>query len=258
MKGPKILIIDIETSPILAHVWSLWKQDIGLNQIEKEWCILSFAAKWYKDPVNKIIYKDQRNAKNVEDDKELVKHIWNLLNTADILLTHNGINFDLKKINARFAVHGLKPIPNIKHIDTYRLAKKHFAFTSNKLEYLTSKFCTKYKKSSHKKFPGFNLWKECLAGNKQAWKEMEVYNKYDILSLEELYEKLKPWDDTNFNLYNESNEIICNCGSKHFQQRGYAFTKIGKYKRYQCQDCGKWTRGRYNQFSSEKRDSLRV
>ena len=259
MNKPKVLLIDIETAPIIAYVWQIWKVDVGLNQIKSDWHLLSFAAKWLGDSPNKIIYMDQRNVKNIEDDKKLLKAVWDLLNSADILLTHNGQSFDIKKLNSRFILHGFQPPANTKHIDTLRLARKQFGFTSNKLEYLSHKLCTKYKKLEHKKFPGFSLWKECLAGNKEAWNEMEKYNKHDILSLEELYNKLAPWDNSiNFNVYHDDIEIVCNCGGKHFQHRGYAFTKIGKYQRYQCQDCGKWTRGRCNEFSFDKKQTLRV
>lgn len=59
---------------------------------------------------------------------------------------------------------------------------------------MTDKLCARFKKSAHKKFPGFELWKQCLARNKEAFKEMEQYNKMDVLSLEELYTKISPWD----------------------------------------------------------------
>lgn len=256
---PKILVIDIETSPILAHVWNLWDQNIALNQIQNDWHLLAFAAKWLGDPPNKTIYMDQRHSKNIEDDKKLLETIWNLLDSAEILLTHNGKKFDLKKLNARFILNNFKPVANIKHIDTYQLARKHFGFTNNKLEYLTSKLCTKYKKQSHKAFPGFELWRACLAGNKQAWIEMEKYNKMDVLSLEELYQKIAPWDNTiNFNLYREDNEIICNCGSMNIQKRGFGYTKLGKFQQYQCKDCGSWTRNRKSLFTQKKKESLHV
>jgi hypothetical protein len=56
LKGPKVLFIDIETAPILARVWNIWEENIGLNQIEMDWSILAFAAKWLGDPDNQIIY----------------------------------------------------------------------------------------------------------------------------------------------------------------------------------------------------------
>lgn len=259
MNQPKILLVDIETSPILAYVWNLWKQDVGLNQIKNDWHLLSFSAKWLNDPSNKVIYMDQRNSKNIEDDKPLLTKLWELLTESDAVIGHNSQSFDIKKINARFLIQGFKPIPNVKQIDTLRIARKYFGFTSNKLEYLSNKICTKYKKLDHKKFPGFTLWKECLNHNQEAWKEMEKYNKHDVLALEEFYCKIAAWDNSfNNNLYREDMNIVCNCGSKHFQRRGYEYTKVGKYQRYQCQECGAWTRGRCNAFSQEKRQTLRI
>ena len=36
MTGPKILIVDIETAPIVAQVWGLFDQNVGLNQIAQD------------------------------------------------------------------------------------------------------------------------------------------------------------------------------------------------------------------------------
>lgn len=262
--NPKILLLDIETTPILAHVWGLFDQNIALNQIERDWIMLSFAAKWYESasgelfgPHRKVIYKDLRN-KKVTSDKSLLIALWPLLDECDIIITQNGVRFDKKKIFARFILNGMKPPSNFKVLDTLVIAKKHFALTSNKLEYMTDKLCTKFKKSKHKKFPGFELWKECLKGNIQAWKEMEQYNVFDILSLEELFNKLYPWDNgINFNLYREEKDFSCNCGSKKFQKRGYSYTASGKYQRFICSKCNAWSRGSINLLSVTTRKALK-
>jgi hypothetical protein len=57
---------------------------------------------------------------------------------------------------------------------------------------MTDKLCTTHKKKRHAKFPGFELWRECLAGNHEAWDEMREYNIDDVLSLEELYLVMRP------------------------------------------------------------------
>ena len=44
--GAKILILDIETAPIRAKVWGIWNQNISIDQIESDWFILTWAAKW--------------------------------------------------------------------------------------------------------------------------------------------------------------------------------------------------------------------
>lgn len=257
-KRPKILLFDVETAPILAYVWGLWENNVALNQINKDWHLLSWSAKWLGDKPNKIMYKDQRNAKNIEDDKALLQGIWQLLDEADVVITQNGKNFDSKKLNARFIMNGMKPPSSYQHIDTMQLAKKHFAFTSNKLEYMTDKLCVKYKKIKHSEFGGFELWRQCLAGNIKAWKEMEKYNKYDVLSLEELYTKLIPWDNQiNLNVYHDGLQTICTCGSTNFSNRGYKYTNSGKYTRYICKECGSNVRGKMNLFDKSKRKSLK-
>lgn len=257
-EGAKVLIFDIETAPIIAHVWGLWENNVGLNQVVEDWHVLSWSAKWLGDPSNKVMYDDQRGAKNLQDDKRLLQGIWDLLNEADVVITQNGIRFDKKKLNARFVINKFQPPSTYKHIDTKVIASKHFGFTSNKLEYMTDKLCTKYKKLKHTKFPGHEMWTECLKGNQEAWKEMEKYNKYDVLALEELYTKLIPWDNSiNFNLYHDGLHTTCKCGSDSFIKNGFYYTSVGKFQKFRCKGCGSETRDRVNLFSKDKRASLK-
>jgi len=257
-KGPRVLLIDIETAPLLGFCWGLWENNIALNQIKSDWHVLSWSAKWLGDSANRIMYADQRNAKNIENDKDLLLGIWELLDQADIVIGQNSKAFDIKKLNARFIINGMQPPSSFKQIDTMLLAKKYFQFTSNKLEYLTDKLCTKYKKLKVREFPGFEMWSECLKGNLKAWKCMEKYNKYDVLSLEELYGKLIAWDSSvNFNLYSDSLDMVCSCGSRSFRNKGFSYTATGKYSRHKCNECGAEVRGSTNLFSKEKRQSLK-
>lgn len=234
----KVLVLDIETAPMLANVWGLFDQNISLEQVKKDWHVLSWAAKWLDS--KQVMYQDQRNAKNIEDDKKILEGIWKLLDEADVVITQNGKAFDIKKLNARFVLNGMQPPSSFKQIDTKVLAGRHFGFTSKKLQYMSDKLCTKYKKLTHKKFPGFSLWTACLAGNKAAWREMEQYNKFDVLSTEELYYKLIPWDSTiDFSIYNPNKKMICSCGSTRFKENGHSYMSSGVYKRYKCLECGK-------------------
>lgn len=258
-KSPKILLIDIETAPIMAFCWGLWQNDVALNQIHRDWFILSWSAKWLDTPDKDIMYMDSRKSKNIEDDKALLQGVWKLLDKADVVIGQNSKSFDIKKLNARFIQQGFKPPSSYKQIDTLELAKKHFGFTSNKLEYLSDRLCSKYKKLKHEKFPGFAMWAECLKGNQEAWREMERYNKIDVLALQELYHKLEPWANTvNFNLYTEDVVNKCSCGSENMQKYGFAYTGTSKFQRYQCVKCGKETRGRVNLFLKDKQKSLRL
>jgi len=252
----RILVLDIETAPILGNVWSLWKQNVGLNQIKHDWYILSFCAKWLGD--SKIIYHDQSKAPDIENDTELLNKLHVLLEEADFVIAHNGKAFDLKKINARMITQGFAPYSPVTVIDTLLEVRKVANFTSNKLEWLTGVLCTE-KKLKHGMFPGFELWKECLIGNKKAWREMKLYNIQDVVALEELYFKLRPWMEGHPNLaaYDEPDTPACpKCGSQHVHARGYRYTVACKYIRYQCQDCGGWSRGRFTVNDKHIRKNL--
>lgn len=258
-KRAKVLLLDIETAPLIAYCWGLWDQTVGLNQIQSDWYVLSWSAKWLGEPKTKIMYMDQRDKPDIEDDKEILTHMWNLLDEADVVIGHNLRRFDIKKLNTRFLLHGMKPPSSYRTEDTLTMAKSKFSFTSNKLAYLTDKLCVKYKKLSHGKFAGFSLWKQCLANNEKAWKEMELYNKYDVLSLEELYMILAPWSSKiNFNVYTQdSSETVCVCGSTDYSLNGYAYTSAGKYQRYRCTSCGKEVREGQNLLGKDKRKNMK-
>lgn len=243
MTDPKVLVFDIETAPMLAYVWGRFKVNVSVKQVKEDWSIMAWAAKWLG--AKKIMYMDQRHAKHIENDREILLGLWGLLNEADIVITQNGQSFDTPKINARFIMHGIKPPSPYKHIDTYRIAKRVANFTSNGLEYLTEKLCIKYKKLSHTKYPGMTLWTECLKGNKSAWREMEKYNKHDVLATEELYHKLKAWAPSNTpKPYSEVAGKCTTCGTNiGLTKWGYYRERTGMYQRYSCDKCFAYTKG---------------
>ena len=223
-----------------------------------DWYCLSYAAKWYGE--DEVFYEDLRGIVGKEDDTTVLAGIHKLLCEADVVITQNGNSFDIKKLNARFLIQGFdKPTP-FKKIDTLLIAKKEFGFTSNKLDYMTDTLNKKYKKLKHGKFAGFTLWAECLKENPEAWEEMEKYNRYDVLSLEELYDNIKGWDSKhpNLNLFNDREEMACNvCGSTDLHKNGFARTNLSKFQQYRCGGCGKPDlRGRTNLLTKEKRAGL--
>ena len=257
-RKPKILVLDIETAPILAHVWGLFDQNVGVNQIVKDRHLLAWAAIWIDDDKAKMHYRDQRKVKPIENDKAILEDLWKLLDETDVIVTQNGKAFDAKVINARMAIHGMRPPSPYKHIDTKQLAKRSFAFTSNRLEYLSSKLCPDDAKDKHKEFPGFELWVECLAGNIKAWEEMRSYNQQDVLATRALYKRLAPWGNApgvNLNVYHGDAVFRCECGSSDLIKRGYTYTPKGKYQRFSCNACGAWTSrtGAGNNLLSEKK-----
>lgn len=229
----KVLVFDIETSPITAYVWGLKDQNIGLNQIVEDWHVMAWGAKWLNE--KGVFYAD--TCKRTE--KQLLLEIWELLDAADIVITQNGQSFDSRRLNARFIHYGMRPPSPYRHIDTYLLVKGAADFTSNKLEYLTDKLCVKYKKLRHSKFPGMSLWTECLKGNIKAWEEMKKYNIHDVLSTEELYNRVKAWGPKNMpKVY--LGLLTCSVCGGRAQRRGTELSGKTLVQRIHCQACGKW------------------
>lgn len=240
----KILILDIETFPNIAYVWKFYKENVGAKQVLEHTQIASFAYKWLGE--DEIYYFDQ----SVYPEGILLSLLVAILDAADIVVAHNGDRFDLPTIAGRALIAGIDPPSPFVTIDTRLAAKRYFNFPSNSLEYISKIFGVE-EKGGHKKFPGFELWAECIKGNLEAWAEMKVYNIQDVETLEQVYLKMRPFikDHPNVAIYDSSDNpstISCSrCGSHNIQRRGFAFTNTGRYQRYQCNSCGGWGRSRY-------------
>ena len=248
--SPKILLLDIETAPIRAFVWRLWKQNVYLDQMISDWFMLTWAAKWLLEEgvmSNKLTSEEART----ENDFRIVENLWHLLNQADIVIAHNGEQFDIPKIKARFIVHGLPPTTFYQQVDTKKVAKREFGFSSNKLEALARTFGLAGKSETD-----FTLWSACLDGNKEALEYMEFYNKQDVILLEEIYLILRPYIKAhpNYNLFIDSVEPVCpHCGGKDLIFAGhYYFTPTGKYKNYRCTHCGALSRERHSVYKNSR------
>lgn len=254
--GPKILTIDIETSPMEAWVWGLFDQRIGLNQIKKDWIILGYGAKW---DGGEVFYEDVFTNRGWEDEA-LLRNIWRLMDMADIIVTQNGKRFDVRKINARFLILGMQPPRPFKQVDTKVEAAKLAMNTSNKLEYLAPNIAKSYKEK-HEKYPGFALWKECLDGNKDAWEDMRNYCMQDVIATEALYFALRPWivGHPNVAMYYSDDAMRCpKCGSEALDEVGDVFTQTYRYKHYRCADCGGFARGRKSEKNVAKTNNVLV
>lgn len=173
----KILLFDIETSPNLGYVWGKWEQDVV--SFKEYWYIICFSYKWLNEKETHVValpdFKTYKKDKT--DDAELCKKLWELFNEADVIIAHNGDQFDIKKSNARFIKHHFDPPSFYKTIDTKKVAKKYFKFDSNKLDDLGDYFKIGRKLQTG----GFNLWLGCLSNDKKSWNIMKEYNKQDTM-----------------------------------------------------------------------------
>jgi uncharacterized protein len=231
---PKILTLDIETSPLQVYTWGLWQQNISIGQIIEPTRMLSWAAKWHgKKPV---LFASEYH----DGAKTMVKQIHALLDEADVVVHFNGGTFDMPHLRREFALLNLPPYSPVQEIDLLKIVKNRFRFPSNKLDYVTKQFDLDHKLGH----TGFSLWRDCLAGDDKAWSLMRKYNKQDVVITEQLYDKLRPYMVRHPHMGLFSGEDCCSrCGSTDLAPQGFAYTALATYQRYKCRNCKSWSRG---------------
>jgi len=231
----KILFLDLETSPNLAHVWGLWNQNISIGQLVQSTEVICFGARW-NDSKN-VIFKSQFH----HGKTEMLTEMHRLLDEADVVVGWNSQSFDVKHMNREFLEAGMNPPAPFKDLDLMRVVKSQFRMPSNKLDYVAQLLGV----GAKVKHSGFDLWLDCMAGKKPAWAEMKKYQIQDVNLLIDLYEKLKPWikNGPNVALHDGIEDGCRNCGSIKLHRRGVAKSNTATYQRFQCMDCGSWNRG---------------
>ena len=240
-KQPKVLLFDIETTPLTVKTWHTGKQRISFDQIMEEWFLLSYSGKWLFDSKvfgsvltpNEVLHKD---------DFRITKEIWNYFNQADVIIAHNGNGFDIPKSQTRFLAHKLAPPSPFQTIDTLLIARKNFRLSSNKLDYIGQLMLNERKLHTE-----YSLWLRCLEGDPQALSDMLTYNKQDVLLLEDIYVLLRPWvkNHPNMAIFMEAHEPSCpNCGSTDIKECGYYTTSVNRFLAFRCNSCGAVCRSR--------------
>jgi len=244
----RILLFDIETSPNIGYTWGKWEQNV-VEFVEESY-IMCVSYKWLN---SKKIYSISIADFKKDGKKRLVQKLHNLFDEADIIIAHNGDEFDIKMSNREFARYDMKPPSPYRTIDTKKLAKGKFRFNSNKLDDLGEFLGVGRKIATG----GFQLWIDCLHGDKKAWERMIRYNKQDVALLEKIYLKLRPWAKNHPEIY-YSELLSCPvCGSLNVQRRGFHYLRDMIQQKYQCLNCGKWYHGNTVKKFNKKEDNLK-
>ena len=96
----KILLFDVETAPALAYIWELHHEVNSMTMVKEDWYMLCWSAKWLhsKEVMTSSLIDFPRTFKrNRKDDSKMLIGLRDLMDEADILIAHNGIEFDKKK-----------------------------------------------------------------------------------------------------------------------------------------------------------------
>lgn len=238
----KILLYDIETTPNLAYVWGKYEQNV--IAYEEEWHILCFAYKWLDEKRTHVVSLPDfpLYAKEPDNDREVVKRLQELFTEADVVIAHNGNSFDQKKSQARMMVHGLAPPTPYRQIDTKVVARRYANFNSNKLGDLGEILGL----GSKGETGGFQTWLGCMSGVKASWNKMKKYNRQDVVLLEQIYLKLRPWiqNHPSVSLMDNKPKSCPNCGGDSLRKNGYYYTKVSKIQVWHCNDCQAHPRSR--------------
>lgn len=252
---PKVLLLDIETLPMEVYVWGLYKQRIPHGNIIRDWTLVSWAAKWLYDSE---VFGDCLTPKEAlaRDDERIVRSVWEALDEADIVIAHNGVKFDVRKLNARFFVYKMVPPMPYQIIDTLKESQKQLGLSSHRMDYISKLISSKGKLDTD-----FQLWIDCCHGDATSLEYMYTYNKNDVLILEEAYLELRPWIKSHPNIFiiGESDEACCPyCGSTDIIQKGRYVTIAGEYDAIRCNGCGGVSRRRTTNLNKVDRKRLLI
>ena len=250
---PKTLLLDIEAAPAKAYIWDLRTRYVPIDQVAEDGFVLCWSAKWLGEE-NPTWFSSRWDY----GEQAMVEEAWHLLDEADEVVTYNGNNYDLPRLNTEFLKYRLGPPAPYHSTDLYPVVKTNFRMLSRSLNHLLQTL-EMTEKMKHK---GMALWTGCMNGVKEDQDLMEEYNVADVHRLEEVYPRLYPWITRPMNKalwMPPTGKPTCHCGSTNVKIKGYKRTNAYSYVQYYCNDCGRYPR-RANAVETghdRRRDTLR-
>lgn len=252
-KNKKIIFWDLEISPALSFTWGIFKANIPHDYVVEPWNILCVGWKELgEDKVHSLSVFDADNMNtslDYRDDYLLCKKLRDVINSADVIVAHNGDSFDLKMFNSRLIYHGLPPVsPYILTVDTLKEGRKVTRTLSASMDYLCRFFNAGQRKMKTDKY----LWLDIVHPSssakerEKAMNYMVKYCKQDIKANESLYLKMLPYMKTHPNLAS-SNTCNCpKCDSDKTVKNGVRKSKSGIARQeHLCNNCGSYFSSRF-------------
>lgn len=231
----RVLLFDLEVSRDIVAGYGN-KYDFRVVKTIKHQELMCFAWKWLGE--SKIHYLSRHD---VATQYDLANALRKLLDEADVVIAHNAAKFDVRMANRFFVSNRIAPPSPFKTIDTLRIARSSFKFQSNSLNDL-AEYLDLGKKES---ITYANLEDDFMTDwpENKTLKQMEKYNKQDIVLLESIYHTLRPFmrNHPNMGDITQTDHVCPQCGGKNLERRGFTTLRAGKKQRYQCKDDGSWS-----------------
>lgn len=244
--GLKILLLDIELTYAIYYAFPSKREQYlsAKNIIHHQFCPCA-AWKWDHETSKynvKITDDKKRFKKDFRDDYIVAKKLHDLMTEADVIVAHNGDQFDIKHANTLFINHGLGPIPEKKSLDTLKAARKYFAFAGNDLDSLSKRFggTGKNKKPN---------WYKMTDGDPDQINIAAKYCMNDVEELDRVFKNIKPYMKNLVKIRDKKEPehygIMCcdACGSKRLNNKGLGGVPPSVYPRIRCLECGHEMKG---------------
>lgn len=222
-REPRILFFDIESAGVNAL-----KSDLGF--------VIVFGYKWAHEKEAKVIHSRRQDLRTFSD-KWLLERAAKLFAEADLIVGHFAAVFDRRFIQGRLLINKLPPIPPVKLRDTCLISRSIANFSSNRLKYL-AKILGMHNQKLENNWP--NAWFKVMQGDMAALRGLATYCKGDVMALEELYLRLRPFDNPHPRIIVDRTK--CGTCGGEIEYRGVAYVGENRYRRYVCHDCGRWGR----------------
>lgn len=236
----KLLLYDIETAPDIFWGWGTGKRVIGANQLIRPGKIICISYRfldWPKHKVKSLAWEPKKKANRFSyqwSDEKMLREFYEIAQHADILVGHNGDQFDCKTVNLRLAYYNIGSLRHAISEDTLKQSRQAFRSPSYKLDFLCKYFNIPGKLSTPT-----GLWeKVALEDCTESLKIMRKYCDNDVFILSEFFLRIYPYINHKLVIAPSTSALICpQCSSAKSINWGTRRIKTGLYQRLRCNNC---------------------
>lgn len=165
-----------------------------------------------------------------------MRAVWEVFDSADIIIGHNAERFDAKHLMGGWAEMGLPAPSPYKVIDTLKIARGSFAYESNTLDALNKRLGIDAKTDKY----DAKIARAAVNGDKDAQEVLSSYNRGDIIASEALFDRLRPYAKglPHMGMWADSDLACPNCGHDMTPTGKTAHANVQAYAALRCDHCG--------------------
>lgn len=236
-KTRSILIFDVERTKgsFTGRFWS--RGDFKNGWFPAEYVtqpprIICWGARWYGSDEVLLHAEWQRGG-----HKRMIYGLWELIEAADIIVTHNGDNADVPWLMESLPQYGLNFPKPPKSVDTLKVMRSSFKSYHSKSLTETAKFLgIPLDKVGHW---SLDLADRACAGDKEAQVELLAYQHGDVILQGAVYDGLRGYMPNHPHVVTDGDQKACNqCGSVDLAENGDVQKVVQLRAAWRCRNCG--------------------